>query len=82
MEIMTIVGKRDVSFTDQKTGSLVEGVSFYFTMEADGVDGLMAGKLYLTLDRIKRLERIPKVGEKVAVSYDRYGKPSEFKPLS
>lgn len=81
MEILTIVGKREVNFQDD-AGKKIDGVSFYFTMEADGVIGVMAGKLFLSRDRVNRLERVPAVGEKVAVSYDRYGKPTEFRPIS
>lgn len=80
MEIVTIVGMRDVKFTD-KNDKVIDGMSFYFTMEVDGVVGVQTGKMFLSRERVNRLDRVPQVGEKVAVSYDRYGKPTEFRPV-
>lgn len=80
MEILTIVGKREVNFKDDQ-GKVIDGISFYFTMEADGVIGVMTGKLFLSRERCSRLDKLPGIGEKVAVVYDRYGKPTEFRPI-
>lgn len=80
MEILTIVGKREVNFKDDQ-GKVIDGISFYFTMEADGVTGVMTGKLFLSRERCNRLDKLPGIGEKVAVVYDRYGKPTEFRPI-
>lgn len=80
MEIIEIVGIRHVNFTDEK-GKNISGVSIYFFMEADGVIGKMTGKMFLNSDRVNRLDKMPEVGQRVAVDYDRYGKPARFSPV-
>lgn len=76
MEIMTVVGIRRIDFTDD-SGKRINGYSIYYTMEADGVVGLTAGKLYLPAEKAANMV-IPQPGEKVEVMYDRYGKPVKF----
>lgn len=76
MEIMTVVGIRRIDFTDE-SGKRINGYSIYYTMEADGVVGLTAGKLYLPVEKAANMV-IPQPGEKVEVMYDRYGKPVKF----
>ena len=78
MEIIEVVGLRDVNFTDDK-GRSVDGTSVYYLIQADGVEGKMSGKLFVSRDRRKQLSFFPAPGDTVAVSYDRYGKASEFK---
>lgn len=76
MDIITIVGIRHVDFTDDK-GKQVAGYSLYYTMQADGVDGVMSGKMFVSDDKARTLT-IPAVGSTVEVSYDRYGRASKF----
>lgn len=76
MEIMTIVGIRRVDFKDQQ-GKHIDGYSLYYTMEADDVNGLSAGKLFVPVERAASL-KLPQPGENVEVMYDRYGKPVKF----
>ena len=80
MEIIEVVGLREVKFTDDK-GRTVDGTSIYFLMAANGVDGKMTGKLFVSGDRKKQMSYFPLIGDEVAVSYDRFGKPADFKPL-
>ncbi|MDY3692472.1 MAG: hypothetical protein SO072_10955 [Dysosmobacter sp.] len=80
MEVIEVVGMRDVNFTDDN-GRKVEGTSVFYLIQADGVVGKMAGKLFVSKDRRSGMDYFPAVGEKVAVNYDRYGKPSQFKPI-
>lgn len=80
MEVMTIVGIRRVDFTDE-SGKRINGYSLYYTMEADGVIGLTAGKIFISADKAAG-SPIPQPGEKVEVMYDRYGKPSKFTVIS
>lgn len=82
MEKVTVVGTRAVQFTDQKDGRLVSGVSFYYTMPHDRVEGLMAGKLFMSEMKLMDQQYIPKPGETCMVDYDRYGKVSRFDLVS
>lgn len=76
MEIMTIVGKRYVNFKDD-SGKQVSGWSLYYTMKADHVEGVIAGKLFISDERAGTLI-LPDVGKTYEVSYDRYGRPNKF----
>lgn len=78
MEIIEVVGWRRVNFTDDK-GKTIDGYSIYFTMESSNVEGKMAGKMFISIDRYQKLNYFPKPGDVVAVQYDRYGKPADFK---
>ena len=78
MEKLEIVGLRDVKFTDDN-GRTVDGISVYYLIDADGVTGKMAGKLFVSRDRVKNMGFFPVVGDTVEVSYDRFGKASGFK---
>lgn len=76
MEIMKIVGKRHVDFTDDK-GRSIKGYSLYFTMKSDGVEGEMTGKMFLS-DEKALIVSLPPVGSTVEVYYDRYGRVCKF----
>lgn len=81
MEKVTVVGTRAVQFSDEKDGRSVSGVSFYYTMLDDRVEGLMAGKLFMSEQRIMDQTYIPKPGETCLVDYNRYGKVNRFEPV-
>lgn len=76
-EKITIVGYRDVNFTDD-SGKVIEGRSYYYTSGADGVVGVIAGKLFVSAFTLRDLKYKPAVGDEVMVFYNRYGKPSGF----
>lgn len=78
MEIIEVVGLREVDFTDDRNRQ-VKGTSVYYVIQADGVTGKMSGKLFVSADRRAAMKFFPQPGDTVAVSYDRYGKASEFK---
>lgn len=80
MEVIEVVGLREVNFTDDN-GRTVDGTSIYFLIFADGVNGKMTGKLFVSRDRKKQMSYFPAVGDEVAVNYDRFGKPADFKPV-
>ena len=80
MEIIEVVGLREVNFTDDN-GRTVSGTSIYFLMASDGVDGKMSGKLFVSNERKKQMSYFPLIGDEVAVNYDRFGKPADFKPV-
>lgn len=77
MEKVEIVGVREVNFKDDD-GREVSGRSLYYLMEADRVDGKMAGKFFVSAKRWSGLTYAPRVGDRVWVSYDRFGKASDF----
>ena len=78
MDLMKIVGVRDYSFDDAKTGRPVSGTTYFFTMDGRGVDGQMTGKFSVTTAKRQNFDFLPSVGDEVFVDYDRYGKPSRF----
>lgn len=80
MDVVTIVGTRDVNFEDRKTGQMITGVSLYYTQQVEGVHGLSAGKLFLSSDRLNMIGVLPNINDVVCVDYDRYGKPAGFRP--
>lgn len=81
MEKITIVGIRNVDFTDQ-SGKAIKGLSLFYTMEDDNTMGVMTGKMFLSDKKISSLDYIPKAGDVVYVNYDRYGRPSAFQQVS
>ena len=81
MEKINVVGLRGVSFDDEKTGRNVSGTSVFYTMEADNVEGLMAGKIFVSAQQRDSLDYFPKVGEQCWVDYNRYGKVSRFERI-
>lgn len=76
-EKVTIVGFRDVKFTDDN-GRQVEGRSYYYTAVADGVQGVMSGKLFVSRNSLNDMPFKPSVGDDVYVFFNRYGKASGF----
>lgn len=81
MEKVTVVGTRAVQFKDDKDGRVVSGVSFYYTMPDDRVEGQMAGKLFMSERKLMDQQYVPKPGDTCLVDYDRYGKASRFDPV-
>lgn len=77
MERIEVVGTRNVDFTDNN-GRQVKGFSLYYLMSSDGVNGKMAGKLFVSAQRASEMSFVPKPGDHVLVNYDRYGRPVEF----
>lgn len=78
MEEITIVGIQSVNFTDQQSGRVISGRSYFFTQQRDHVSGLAAGKLFVSNDKINRLRYEPQLGDVVCVFYNRSGKPEDF----
>lgn len=78
MEVIMIVGMQSVNFTDDRTGQQVIGTSFFFTQEKDNVEGMAAGKMFVSNQKVAQLSYIPHVGDQVKVFYNRYGKPEDF----
>lgn len=79
MDIITIIGYRDTNFTAQD-GKKISGTTFFFTMKEDRTVGLMTGKMFMTSEKVQRLNYVPRQGDVLKCYYDRYGKPVEFVP--
>lgn len=79
-EKVSIVGYRDVSFTDD-SGKQVNGRSYYYIATADGVVGVTAGKMFVSANSLKDMKYKPAVGDEVYVFYNRYGKPYRFQKI-
>ena len=80
---MKIIGIRKSEFKGNN-GETVKGINYYLTepMTADGAEGLMAERVYLTENRLSQLGFIPKLGDEVSVEYNRFGKCSGLRLLS
>lgn len=72
----TIIGVNAISFKG-KDGNLVEGSSIYVTSPLDptkGGSGCSAEKFFLSKARLAELDFTPRVGDKIEVLFNRYGK--------
>ena len=68
-----IVGLRRYSFTDQKTGEVVEGYSIYLQWEDQQVSGVACEQISIS---VKKLDGyVPALGDIVRVGYNRYNRP-------
>lgn len=76
MEVMTIVGRKHVDFTDDNN-KRIAGWSLFYTMKDDRTEGLMAGKMFISDEKAATLT-IPSPGQVCEVLYDRYGRPTKF----
>lgn len=80
MDIIKIIGIKDTSFTSQE-GKQIDGVNYFYTMRDEKVQGLMAGKLFITSDNLPTFSIQPELGQEVQVVYNRFGKPDDFLPV-
>lgn len=79
MEIMTIVGRKHVDFTDD-SGKHIAGWSLFYTMRDDRTEGLMTGKMFIPDAKAAGMT-IPSPGDECEVLYDRYGRASRITVL-
>lgn len=77
MDVITIVGKKNVEFKGEK-GETVRGVSLFYLMDAPNVEGKETGKYFMSDAKVKSLSYMPRVGDAVRVYYNRFGKPEDF----
>lgn len=80
MDTIKIVGVRDASFTGND-GKQINGTSYFYTMEDEKTEGLMAGKLFISSDNLAGCTVQPQVGQEVQVVYNRFGKAEDFLPV-
>lgn len=70
---VTVLGKRNVSFDDKKTGELIEGTSIYVSYPAEGVKGVMTDKIFVKDGSDVFLPDF-EYGEKYDFHYEGFGK--------
>lgn len=69
-----IIGYRNVNFKGQD-GNDVTGVSFYLTAPiTENGEGLTTEKVFLSTAKVAQNGYRPKIGDKVEIQYNRYGK--------
>lgn len=71
--IIEVVGFKKVDFVAQDSGNQIKGFNIFYTAaDQDNVNGLEAGKIFLSAEKAKRFEIT--IGESYQVDYNRYGK--------
>lgn len=69
----TLVGIRQVSFKGSD-GSQVSGTNLFFTYPDPNVEGLATERVFVSAERLMKLDFIPKLGGECALVYNKYGK--------
>lgn len=79
---MTIIGYKRNNFSGTD-GTPVTGYNIYCTYPLAGDDtaGSACDRIYLTDDKLAKSGYVPKVGDEVNVTYNRYGKPAAIIPV-
>ena len=74
---MLCVGYKKSSFTPKGENTAITGYNIYLTYPVTGPDGegVVADRVYMTEAKLAKCGYKPKVGDEVAVVYNRYGKP-------
>lgn len=67
----TVLGKKAVSFTSSD-GKEIRGTTLYAGYETDGVEGMVADKLFVSTEKLPKKDII--VGTDIEVYFNRYGK--------
>lgn len=72
---MKVIGFRKSSFKGDD-GSQVSGVNLYLTEKCEKGEGLSCERVYITDQRLNDCGYVPKLGDEVALEYNRWGKCS------
>ena len=75
----TIIGIRFRSFTGND-GEQVTGKNIYLTEPLEKGEGVSADRVFLTMEKLLKCQYDPKVGDKVRIEYNRFGKCSGIYP--
>ena len=70
---MDIIGIRPSSFTGEDK-TQISGKNIYLTYPLEKGEGLGSERIFITDAKLNKWDYKPKVGDKVTVSYNRYGK--------
>lgn len=73
---ITIVGIKNIKFTNKETGEVVEGQTVFFEHEDKYVSGLAVDKCFLSRNRM--LVPVPHVPVGANLFYNKYGKVEEI----
>lgn len=73
---MKIIGIKRSNFTTRE-GNEIHGINLYLTYPLSGeqAQGQCAERLYMTDEKLARCGYVPKLGDEVRISYNRFGKP-------
>ncbi|MCQ5129830.1 hypothetical protein NE562_09175 [Butyricicoccus faecihominis] len=71
---VTYLGKGDTSFTDQKTGELVEGMRIFYAYADPHVDGMASAKFFIKKGSQVRLPDGLKPNDSLNLEFNQYGK--------
>lgn len=74
-----VVGIRPYSFSDSKTGELIEGYTLFLQWTEDKVNGICCEQCSAKADRLDGY--VPQLGDKVRVGYNRFGKVDFVVPV-
>ena len=72
---MKVIGFRKSSFKGDD-GSQVSGVNLYLTEKCEKGEGQSCERVYITDQRLTACGYVPKLGDEVALEYNRWGKCS------
>lgn len=75
---MFVLGIKKVNF-QADDGRTIDGVTLYGSYDADGVDGVATDKAFVSSDKFNGVE--VKVGDKVELLYNKYGKVAAIRHL-
>lgn len=75
---VTYLGRRETSFTDGKTGELVEGTSIFYAYAASNVEGLASGKFFIKKGSAILLPQGLKPNGMLNLEFNQYGKVCEI----
>lgn len=71
-----VLGIRNVEYTRQSSGELVQGKEFYFGFEREGVEGFATGSVFVYQRDLPRTEIM--VDSYIAVFHDDYNRVRPF----
>lgn len=77
MDEILVVGLRHLDFVNYE-GERVHGTSVFYTQQGEGIEGVAAGKLWVSGEKWDDLKVQPKVGGKYMVFYNNKGKVQCF----
>lgn len=75
---MKVIGFRKSSFKGDD-GAQVSGVNLYLTEKCEKGEGQSCERVYITDQRLTACGYVPKLGDEVALEYNRWGKCSGFR---
>lgn len=73
---ITIVGIKDIRFTNKDTGEVISGQSIHFEYDGDNIEGVAVDRCFLS--EKKKLVPRPSLPVEANLFYNKYGKVDEI----